>query len=126
VEGATNIDARAKVSGPLKIHDWKPEEVKLPTAEEEAADVATGGYKRSDINGQLTARRARMDKMDVDKTACFAFMMKTVSEEYKEGIAKLDDYDAEIKNSRDPALLMEAFELTHHHHHQLNADDYQR
>ena len=92
---------------------WKPEEVKLPTAEEEAADVATGGYKRSDIKGQLTARRTRMDKMDVDKTACFAFMMQTVSEESKEGIAKLDDYDAGIKNSRDPALLMEAFELTH-------------
>ncbi len=34
-------------------------------------------------------------------------------EESKEGIAKLDDYDAGIKNSRDPALLMEAFELTH-------------
>ena len=51
--------------------------------------------------------------MDVDRTACFAFMMQTVSEESKEGIAKLDDYDAGIKNSRDPALLMEAFELTH-------------
>ncbi len=72
---------------------WKPEEVKLPTADEEAADVATGGYKRSDIKGQLATRQTRMDKMDVDKTACFAFMMQTVSEESKEGIAKLDDYE---------------------------------
>ena len=39
--------------------------------------------------------------------------MKTVSDESKEGVAKLDNYDADIKNSRDPSLLLEAFELTH-------------
>lgn len=90
-----------------------PPEVPLPTAEEEAADVLTGGYKRYLTKSKLQARQARIDKMESDKTPCFAFIMKTVSDESKEGVAKLDNYDADIKNSRDPSLLLEAFELTH-------------
>ena len=35
------------------------------------------------------------------------------AEESREGVAKLDNYEAEIKNSRDPSLLLKAFELTH-------------
>jgi hypothetical protein len=32
------------------------------------------------------------------------------AEESREGVAKLDNYEAEIKNSRDPSLLLKAFE----------------
>lgn len=90
-----------------------PPAVPLPTAEEEAADILTGGYKRYLTKSKLQARQARIDKMESDKTPCFAFIMKTVSDESKEGVAKLDNYDADIKNSRDPSVLLEAFELTH-------------
>ena len=92
---------------------WEPPTVKLPTAEEEAADAEAGGYQRAQIKAKLIARQTRLDKMESDKIPCFAFIMKTVSEESKEGVAKIDKYDVDVKNSRNPSLLMEAFELTH-------------
>ena len=92
---------------------WEPPTVKLPTAEEEAADAEAGGYQRAQIKAKLIARQTRLDKMESDKIPCFAFIMKTVSEESKEGVAKIDKYDVDVKYSRNPSMLMEAFELTH-------------
>jgi len=37
--------------------------------------------------------------------------MKTLSEESIEGMGKLENYDQEIKDSRNPALLLDAIEL---------------
>ena len=65
---------------------WTPPEVQLPTAEEELADAATGGYRRYMTKFLLTARQARIDKMEIDKIPCFAFIMSTVSEESRSRI----------------------------------------
>ena len=78
---------------------------------EELADAATGGYRHYMTKYLLTAHQARIDKMEI--LVYFAFIMSTVSEEAREGVAKLDNYGAGIKNSRDPSLLLKAFELTH-------------
>ena len=51
----------------------------------------------------------------------FCFHNEDCIDESKEGVAKLDNYDADIKNSRDPSLLLEAFELTHSTKFSLNA-----
>jgi len=47
-----------------------PPEIPLPTAEEEAADALTGGYRRSDIKALQAARRIYMAKNESDKTSC--------------------------------------------------------
>ena len=67
-----------------------PPKVSLPTAEEEAADALTGEYRRSDTKALQAARRTYMAKNQSDKTPCFAFIMKTISEEFIEGMVKLD------------------------------------
>jgi len=54
-----------------------------------------------------------MAKNESDKTPCFAFIMKTISEESIEGMAKLDHYDDQIKDSRDPAILLDGIEIVH-------------
>ena len=90
-----------------------PPEIPLPTAEEEAADALTGGYRRSDIKALQVARRIYMAKNESDKTPCFVFILKTLSEESIEGMGKLENYDQEIKDSRNPALLLDAIELVH-------------
>ena len=68
-----------------------PPEILLPTAEEEAAKALQA------------ARRIYMAKNESDKTPCFVFIMKTLSEESIEGMGKLENYDQEIKDSRNPA-----------------------
>ena len=85
-----------------------PPEILLPTAEEEAADALTGGYRRSDIKALQAARRIYMAKNESDKTPCFVFIMKILSEKSIEGMGKLEHYDQEIKDSRNPALLLDA------------------
>ena len=90
-----------------------PPEVALPTADEEAADALSGGYRRSDTKALQAARRTYMAKNESDKTPCFAFIMKTISEESIEGMAKLDHYEEQIKDSRDPAVLLDGIEIVH-------------
>ena len=50
-----------------------------------------------------------MVKNESDKTLCFVFIMKTLSEESIEGMGRLENYDQEIN----PALLLDAIELVH-------------
>ena len=48
-----------------------PPEVKLPTAEEELAHAANGGYRRYMTKHLWTARQARIDYMEIDKIPCY-------------------------------------------------------
>jgi hypothetical protein len=54
-------------------------------------------------------------KNEADKTPCFVFIMKTLSEESIEGMGKLENYDQEIKDSRNPALLLDGHRTSPQH-----------
>ena len=117
VGGSSSSSQRSNQSGrSYPDYDYyKPPEIPLPTAEKEAVDALTGGYRRSDINALQAARRIYMAKNEADKTPCFVFIMKTLSEESIEGMGKLENYDQEIKDSRNPALLLDGHRTSPQH-----------
>lgn len=93
---------------------WTPPEIDLPTAAEEAADALTGGYARDRRKDRMRRRDKLIEDMEKEKAPCFEFIINTLSFASVEvGLSKLDNYEDEIKSSRNPALLIEAIHLVH-------------